>query len=226
MRLLIVDDHEMFLNGIEKLFENNKTIQIVTTFSDSLMVLPYLNGNLNNVDGILTDLNMLNLNGLDLIKKIKEKYPNFITIAFSMYCNHKLIDELKKHNCDGFIHKSFSYTELVDALGIIKKGHKYFSPRLSKSLTNYDFIFSQNKRIRDSFGKKFYLSKREIEVLELIVQNHSSKKIAEKLFVSLETISSHRKNLIKKTGCKTAIDLYLLAVEIGMIKVYPSWDLT
>jgi DNA-binding NarL/FixJ family response regulator len=224
MRLIIIDDHKMFLNGIEKLFETNRTIQIVETFSNSTMVLPYLNGNLNKVDGILTDLNMLNLNGLDLIKKIKIKYPNFITIAFSMYSSQKMIEELKKNGCDGFIHKSYSYTDLVNAIEFIEDGHQYFSPRLATSLKNYDFSYNQNNKIRDSFAKRFYLSKREIEVLELIVQNYSSKKIAEKLFVSFETISSHRKNLIKKTECRTAIDFYLLAIEMGLIKIHSSWS--
>ena len=218
MRLIIVDDHEMFLNGIEKLFETNKTIQIIKTFSNSSMVLPYLNSHSNIVDGVLTDLNMLDLNGFDLIKKIKKKYPSFITIAFSMYCNHKMVDELKKNGCDGFIHKSDSYSDLVDAIKLIGKGRKYFSSKLTKFSTNFDFVYDKNSKVKDSFAKKFYLSKRETEVLELIVQNYSSKKIAEKLFVSFETVSSHRKSLIKKTGCRTAIDFYLLAIEIGMIK--------
>jgi DNA-binding NarL/FixJ family response regulator len=220
MRLIIVDDHEMFLNGIEKLFETNKTIQIVKTFSNSSMVLPYLNSHSKMVDGVLTDLNMSDLNGFDLIKKIKDKYPSFITVAFSMYCNRKMIDELKKNGCDGFIHKSDNYSDLVDALKLIQKGRKYFSSKLTKSLRNYDFVYDQNNEIRDSFAKKFYISKREMEVFELIVQNYSSKKIAEKLFVSIETVSSHRKKLIKKTGCRTAIDFYLLAIEMGMIKIH------
>ena len=219
MRLIIIDDHQMFLSGMEKLFETNQTIKIVKTFSDPMMVLPYLNGHSNMVDGVLTDLNMANLNGIDLIKKIKTKYPKMITIAFSMYSSQKLIDELKKNGSDGFIHKSFDYIDIVNAIESVRGGSKYFLPIPSsiKSVRNYDFFYGQNNSVKDSFTQKFYLTKREMEVLELIIKNYSSKKIAEKLFVSKETISSHRKNLIKKTGCKTVLDFYLLANEMGMI---------
>jgi DNA-binding NarL/FixJ family response regulator len=219
MNLLIVDDHKIFLEGLKKLLEKSETIQVVKTSSSPFNVLQYLNGNHRNVDCILTDLNMPELNGVELIKKIKNKYPNKKIVVFSMYCNHQLINELKKLDIDGFIHKSFGHIELLNAIDQIEKGNKYFTSKLSKELINYDFTYSEKNKISDHFAKKYYFTKRELDVLRLIAQNYSSKNIADELFISLDTVSSHRKNLIKKSGCKTTIEFYHLAIEIGAIKI-------
>jgi DNA-binding NarL/FixJ family response regulator len=219
MRLVIVEDHQLVLEGMEKMFNNNEKIHIVKSFSNPMLVMAYLRENYDKIDGVLTDLNMPILNGFDLIKKIKKEFPNCITIAFSMYCNQRMIEELKASNCNGFIHKAYSFENLIRAIELIGKGHKFFSPVLLKSMVHYNFIDSEKTKVIDHFGKKFYLTKRETEVLDLIVQNYSTKLIADKLFVKTTTVDVYRRNIIKKTGCKTALEFYQLAITIGIIKV-------
>ena len=136
-----------------------------------------------------------------------------------MYYNHQIIDDLRIMGVDGFIHKSFSYKKMIKTVENVRNGQQYFTPRLSKKLLNYDFDWNESIKLKDNFAKKYYLSKRELEILLLITQNYTSKQIAEKLYISPNTVSSHRKNLIRKTHCKTNIDFYLLAMEVGLIKV-------
>lgn len=219
MNIVLVDDHKMFLDGLEKLFENHPLIRVDKKFSKPDQVLSYINGNYHRLDLVMTDLNMDEITGMSLIKKIKYKYPKIKVIVCSMYYNHQIIDELKKMDVDGYIHKSFSYKEMTKAIQEVMAGGQYFSPRLSKKALNYDFSWTKSNKLKDNFAKKYYLSKRELEILTLITQNYTSKQIADKIFISVNTVSSHRKNLIKKTGCKTNLDFYLLAIEVGLIKV-------
>lgn len=214
IKIGIVDDHKLITDAFIKWYENSEDIAVVYTTNTPQDILHFLNG--NTVDIILTDLNMPSMNGLDLIRKIRERFPTQKVAALTMYYNPYLINELNNLKINGFIHKNYGLNELTKAIKEIDLKGEYYTEKVSRMMINYDFNYSEDNIVIDEFIKKFYLSKRELEIFELIIRNHSTTEIAEKLHLSEGTISAHRKNIMKKTNCSSAMDLLHLAINQGI----------
>jgi len=217
IRLAIIDDHQLITDGFENWYKNHDQIEVVYTSNSPKELLHYLNN--NTIDVILTDLNMPEMTGVDLVRKVKERNPNQKIAALTMYYNQHLINELNALKIDGFIHKNYGLNELTKAILEINKNGSYFTEQVSRMMIQYDFTFVDNSSIKDNFIKQFYLSKRELEIFELIIRNNSSSVISEKLFISEGTVSAHRKNIMKKTNCSSALELLHLALDQGLYKI-------
>jgi two-component system, NarL family, nitrate/nitrite response regulator NarL len=217
--ILLVDDHKLFLEGIKGILIQNPKVNSVTMLTEPKKVLPFLIS--HKTDVLFTDLNMPDFDGIDLIQKVRNEHPKVKICVLTMYYNFNLLASLKKHHVDAYLHKSMEVSEFDDALEAISRNEKYYSYESAKVNQAYDLIVNKEKEgenIKDDFIRKHMLSPREFEVLKLIVENYSTKEIAEKLFLSELTISTYRKYIIKKTGCKTAVELYKYALDSGIMK--------
>lgn len=213
-KIILIDDHKMLLNGLKMVLEANTDIEVVQIFSNSLEVIPYLNN--NNVDLIISDLNMPKMNGIELIEKIKNNFPYTKTAVMTMYYNPHLIELLEGLNIDGYIHKSIDNNDLQCAIQTIRNGEKYYSKVVKKILGNDNFEFAKNLTIVDNFLTKYCLSPRELEIFHLIIENYSSQEIADKLHISKDTVSTHRKNIVRKIGCTTPVEMLKIAIKTGL----------
>lgn len=208
IKLMIVDDHKMFLDGIMVLINRLPHVEVKHVSSDGREALNYLNTN-KDVDIIISDVSMPGFSGLELCEKINSFYPEIRVLILSMHDDANTIRELIDAGAAGYILKNTGKEELYDAIKAVKNGENYFSSAVKDNLIN------SMASTRKTFGK---LSRREIEIIKLISQELTTNEIAEKLFISLHTVESHRKNILKKTNCRNIAGLIKYAIKERIIE--------
>lgn len=208
--LIIADDHKMFIDGLMSILKDAPEFSVSTTFKNGAQVVKYLD--INGVDDLhllITDLTMPEMDGIELNKIVKEKYPSLKTLVVSMHIDGQMIDKLIKNNVDGYVPKNAEKNELLEAIRTIVKGEKYFSSEIKRAYTDAMF---ENKK-----AEEISLTEREKEVLKLIAEENTTLEIADKLFLSKHTIESYRKNLISKLQVKNLAGLTKHAIKMGLL---------
>lgn len=210
-RLVIADDHKMFLDGLLSILSSNEEYDIILTANSGKNVAKYLD--INNakepIDLVITDVNMPDLNGIELNKHIKSNHPRTKTLVVSMLHDSVTVQTLTKENVDGYVPKNAEKEELLEAIESILGGDKYFSQSIKDVYLKG--MFSNEKSLIES------LSKREKEVLKLIAEENTTQEIADKLFLSKHTIESYRKNLISKLEVRNLAGLTKYAIKLGLL---------
>lgn len=215
IRLVICDDHQIVVEGLESMLEKENWIKIIGTANNFRELKSKLKG--DNADILLTDLNMPGKNGLEMIQELKVGYPRLKIVALTMYYEKKLVDGLKEAGIDGFLMKNLSKDELLKSLEVVSKGGNY-EPEAIKGLnSDYDFSFTANDEIRDAFISRFSLGPREIQVFLLVALGKTSKEISDILQIGLETVNSHRKSVLHKTDTRNSSEVTLFAVRHHLI---------
>jgi DNA-binding NarL/FixJ family response regulator len=217
MKILIVEDHIALLEGVVNYIKGNiNNVDVYSTTDGEKALRMIVN---QKFDIIITDLNLPGLNGIDLIKEIKSKKLNLKIIVLTMYYNSNIVNNLKKLNINAFLTKNVSLSEIKEAFNAINNNETYITPEI-QNLYNNSFISVEDEIIlNDGFSKTYNLSKREIEVLDLMIENFSNDDIAKKLFLGKETVKTHRKNLFRKLGVNNLLDLYKLLVSCKYVKI-------
>lgn len=204
--IIIVDDHKMFLDGVISILENQKDLNIVLTSKDPKQVLKYLEiNNTERIDLIITDINMPEISGQELIKTIQTYNRTIKTLVISMVYTPDLIQELIENNIDGFVPKNAQKEELLKSIRTILKGEKYFSKEIKDIYLEGQFLKKKDKEVQ--------LTQREIDVITLIAQEYTTNEIAKKLFLSKHTIESYRKNIIAKLNVRNIAGLTKYAIK-------------
>ena len=211
-RLIIADDHKMFLDGLLSILESKKEYEIVLTANSGKNVAKYLdiNNDKEPIDLVITDVNMPDLNGIELNKHIKTNHSKTKTLVVSMLHDSTTVQTLTKDNVDGYVPKNAEKEELLEAIESILNGEKYFSQSIKDVYLKG--MFSNEQTLIES------LSKREKEVLKLIALEHTTQEIADKLFLSKHTIESYRKNLISKLEVRNLAGLTKYAIKLGLVE--------
>jgi len=215
IRVLLVDDHPLVRDGIRLRLEN-------LSYADGLQVVgEAANGTqaiemarVSNPDVILMDISMPLMDGVTATKKILEAVPTAKVIIFSLVEEPRTIQEAMAAGAWGFVNKSVSSVELVEALKTVHQGGRYFCSVTSQVLARA--LVHQDMTGQDAVGKD--LSVREAEVLKFIVSGMRNKEIAAKLAVSVRTVETHRFKIMKKIGVQTAAGLTRYAISKGMVK--------
>jgi len=209
IRLFIVDDHQMMLDGIYAYFENDSEIEIIgSSTSYNNAVRQIINSNLS-FDILLTDLNLKEKTGIDLIKKLQASGKSFKYMVLTMYFEKSILLELKKIGVSGFLHKDAPQLMLRECVLKVSAGESVFPSDLNIDNLDYDFK-SDDLSAKDNFGSKYKLSKRELQIAFLVTDGKSTDEIATALELSPATVSTHRKNLHNKTNTSTPLELYKL----------------
>jgi len=202
-KIFIVDDHYMVIEGIRSLLQNEKSIEWMghATTADSCMA--YLKLQLPDV--IFMDINMPGKSGIDLCKEVKEKYSSVFVIGLSTFNQQSLIQKMLDSGASGYLLKNATQEELMDGIATVMKGKTYLSIEAAQSL----------KKVKN--GDTPVLTRREKEVLELIAEGLTNIEIAKKLFISVTTVDTHRKNLLAKFEAKNIAALVKSAVQMQLI---------
>lgn len=203
-KLLIADDHILFNDGLMHLLADTYTV--VSQIYDGKKVLRAIH--VFRPDVILLDINLPSLNGFELAHRIKESFSELKIIFLSMYSESEFIEQAKQIEVHGYMLKHSTKEELVLSIDAVIGGEKYFDPKLDN-----DF---KNPHQEDYFVKQFSLSAREVEVIRLIKVGLSSKRIGQKLFLSEETVKTHRKNIHFKLNVKKVSELIQFANNNGI----------
>lgn len=208
IRIMLVDDHQIILDSLGLLFDLMDGINLVATVNDSRKVLDVLGE--KEVDILITDMSMPYMNGIELSFQVKERYPEMKILMLTVNDQGDRIQDAFKAGISGYVMKKAGRIELENAIRTIAAGQLHFSQEVMRTLLS-------TKEGDDQFEKIKHLTKRELEIIKLIVREYSSAEIAEELFISQGTVETHRHNIFKKLDVKNAIGLVKFALKYKLI---------
>ena len=211
LRIVLADDHSLIRHGIKNLIAKNNELLVVGEASDGEELLAFLE--CNEVDMVILDNSMHKISGVEAARHVKKMYPWIKILMLTMHDNQQIFYNAMISGADGYLLKEDSDDQLLIAIEKLKAGKKYISP----SMTD-DFTDTVVEMYRGGKKKPYYeLSKRELEILQLVVKGYTSKKMAECLGLSPRTIDHHRSNILKKMGKKNSVDLVNFVVRNGFV---------
>ncbi|MFH4969266.1 response regulator transcription factor [Gaetbulibacter sp. M240] len=207
IKIIIVDDHELFRNGLKELLMKYNDIDVVAAIGDGKSFIDFIMDH-QDIDIVLLDITMPQLDGFGVLDKIKNLNAAIKPIIISMHDEGNYIAKCAKKGAYSYLLKNTDQEELIKVVRIVSQGKKYFSPNISEKMINYmsENVISEN-----------ILSQKEKEVLELISQGFTTKDISAKLFVSTRTIETHRGNILRKLEVKNTAELIKKATELKLI---------
>lgn len=210
--VVLADDHVLIRHGIKNIINQNEQYRVVGEVSDGEEVLRLLKKEL--ADLVIMDITMPKMSGLEAAEIVKRRYPRTKVLMLTMHKTKEHFSQAMSAGADGYLVKDDSDKELIEAIETIRKGKTYLSPFFAESFT--EDVIQAYRTDEGSLIKK--ISKREKEVLQLVVDGHTSKSIAEKLNLSPRTVDSHRSNLLKKFDLKKSVDLVNYAIRCGLVR--------
>jgi len=198
IKIALVDDHQMFLDGMISVLSSNALFEILFVETNPKQALVKIKTNIPDL--LISDISMPEMNGLEFIKSVKNKYPDVKILVLSMFENRQ-----SAHNIDGYLLKETSKEVLIETIiDIVQNDKKHFG---------------NGEIIKNTFNfKKSILTDREKEIIQFIANEYTSEEIAEKLFTSKNTIDTHRKNMFYKLQVKNIAGLIKKAIYLGVVK--------
>ena len=206
IRIFIVDDHPVVIEGIQSLLQNEKGIEWAGHAMNAASCLGFFVN--NTADVVLMDISMPGMDGVELCAVMKEKYPGIFILGLSTFNQGLYIKKMMENGASGYILKNSTKEELLKAIHTVNSGGIFFSGEAGEALKEYQ---------KSSTTQLPELSPREKEILGLIAEGYTNPQIAEKIFLSPFTVDSHRKNLLAKLNVKNTASLIRLAVERKLI---------
>lgn len=204
IRVFIVDDHPLVQEGIRSLLRNESDIELCGYAMNARSCLGFFVG--NSADVILMDIGLPDMNGIDLCKEIKKKYPGIMVIGLSTFNQGSYVTRMIENGASGYVLKNADKKELLEAIRLVNKGKTFLS-----------FEAGQSMRKESTGFQVPLITRREKEILKLIAEGLTNPEIAEKLFVSSSTVDSHRKNLLAKLKVKNTASLVKFAMDHSLI---------
>ncbi len=213
-KILLVDDHAIVRDGLSLYFRSNEEFEIAYQASNGNDAIDVLEKKGDDIDLIITDLSMPYMDGVELVKTLKQKSSFHKIIVLTMINEVHYIKELVSLGVNGYLLKNSTQEEIIEAVRTVISGENYFANSVTKSLI--DFMAGRPKA-KQRLTLEVPLSKREKEVLKLVVNEQSNQEIANTLFISSRTVETHKRNLLDKTGAKNVAGLVMYAVERDLV---------
>lgn len=206
IRVFLVDDHQVFLDGLSLLLHSAGGIDVVGMAPDGDIACQRISG--LEVDIVIMDIDMPNVDGITATSMIKQQYPNIRILLLSMHNKPAYIRQAVKAGASGYLLKNSGKNEFVAALNRIAQGKTYMCPDAAA-------VIMEDMLNADQPAETPLLTDREIEIVRLIVQELSNAQIAEQLCISVRTVESHRRNIMHKLNIKSTVGLIKYAVGQG-----------
>ena len=211
IKIIIVDDHQLVIDGIQLMLAEESDLQCIASALNGAAALELLQK--KHTDIVLLDINMPGMDGLECCKLIKAGYPDIKIVVLSMLKEASLIKKMLKHGASGYLLKNAGKEEVVQAIRKVHAGEQFFGTEVLDIVMN-SFSGKKNIEKKNPFPK---LSRREKQVLQLIVDEYTTGEIAEKLFISFGTVETHRRNLLLKLNARNTAGLVRAALEYGLL---------
>lgn len=212
-RVIIADDHAIIREGLKSLLEK-KGVTVIDIAKNGREAIALAIK--HRPDVIIMDISMPDLNGMEATATIRKQVPNTKIIALSMHSSKKIIDKMFASGASGYILKESAFDELYDAIQEVNKGNYYLTPSIARM-----YVDTQGNMFKsiDDLPKSKEISKKEREVLQLVAEGEKTRNIAEKLGVSIKTIETHRRNIMKKLSIFSIAGLTKFAIKEGIVSL-------
>ena len=204
IKIIVVDDHPMVIEGMKAMLNQIRYVELCATASNAYEAMEKVKE--NQPDLVITDINMPEISGVELTSKLKKEFPNLKIIGMSTFNERSYISQMIQNGADGFLVKSASKEEIETAISSVLDGKMHLSS--DAGISN-----SEQKELKNQPT----LTRREKEILTLISEGFTNPQIAEKLFISLYTVETHRKNLLSKFNTNNTASLIKIAATNGLI---------
>jgi len=202
IKIVIVDDHQLVIEGLKSLLKPRQEIKIVASFTKGHELLQFLKNTV--VDVILLDINLPDINGVDLCKLITKEYKDIAVVGLSTYSDRSIINEMISNGAKGYLLKNVTESELNEAVRKVYLGSYYYGSEIQKIMANTIF---------QTLGEIPRLTKREKQILKEIISGKTTNIIAKELFISSLTVETHRRNLMKKMNAPNVASLVKIAID-------------
>lgn len=209
-RVLLVDDHEMFLSGLNSLITNQPGMEVVGQAGDGLEAVKAVQ--ICKADVVVMDISMAGMNGIEATREIITKHPGVKVLCLSMHAERRFVAAALDAGASGYLLKDNSFEELVDAIHTVKRNQIYLCPAVAGTVV-------EAYRAQRSDGESTVfslLTRREREVLQLLAEGRSTKEIASRLDLSLKTVGTHRGHIMEKLSIHSVAGLTKYAIREGL----------
>ncbi len=210
IKVVIAEDHQSLIDGVESFFNFHDDIKIIGSANNGKELLKVLKK--RNPDVIIMDIRMPIMDGIEATKQIKELYPTINVLAFTMFDQPNAIKKMLKAGAIGYILKNSGLKIMLEAIKSVAEGKEYFDPNVLISLEKN----KTEETLEKNTQKKGVLSRREKEIMQLIIDGKTSAEIGEILFIAKSTVDRHRSNMMRKLGFTSQNDLLKYAIEKRM----------
>lgn len=212
-RIILVDDHSLFRNGLRGLLERNEGFRVVGEASSGEEFLSLLEQESFAADIVFMDFSMPGLDGAQTTERALARRPDLRIITLSLFGEESYYSRMVEAGARGFLLKDSDIGDVLEAIAAVMGGGSYFSPRLLSSLTGRMHAREHDELADDQ------LSSREREILVAVCRGLSNQEIADELFISKRTVDKHRANILEKTGCKNTASLVVYAIRNGIVDI-------
>ena len=210
-RILVADDHALVRQGVKRVVDHEPDLEVVAEAADGAAAVEQALD--PTIDLAILDISMPRKTGLQAARELSRRRPELRTLILSMYENEQFLFEALKAGASGYVLKSGADDDIIDACRAAMRGHSFLYPSAVHTLVR-DFIERADQR-----GNDFdLLTPRELEVLKLIAEGHTSKEIAAMLVISIKTVDRHRTNMLEKLGMRDRVELTRYAIRRGLIE--------
>jgi DNA-binding NarL/FixJ family response regulator len=204
-KILLIDDHQLFNDGVKSLLSSEPDIEIVGQVFEAKNVLYEIQKTSPQI--LFLDINLPDGNGIELAKIIVKDFPQIKIILLTMYDDHLLLKEAKKVGVHGYILKNTSKKQLLQAVEVVMQGNTFFDESISKVVEPIN---------REDVSKKYSLTEREIEIIRFVREGLDSYQMADNMHLSYHTIKTHRRNIHFKIGTSSTSEMIKFANENGI----------
>lgn len=214
IKILLVDDHQLVRTGIANLLAGEPDIEVVGEASNAAEMIDLLKQ--QHPDLAVLDIALPDMSGIELARQMVLEFPAVKVIFLSMYTSEEFVFNAINSGAKGYLPKNTSRAELLEAIRTVNRGEEYFAESISNTILK-SYIKKAKSGSLDQLRNESLLSKREMEVLRLFAQGLTNQEIADKLFISIRTVESHKNHIMQRLELKTTVDLIKFALRNNLV---------
>jgi DNA-binding NarL/FixJ family response regulator len=213
IKIILVDDHQLVRTGIANLLAGEQGFEIIGEAAEAKDFFDLLKH--KHPDIAILDIALPGMSGIDITKRLHNDFPGIRILILSMHTSEEFIFNAINSGARGYLPKNTSRKELVDAVYAIHRGEEYFAESISNVILK-SYVKKAKSDVQDDNNENL-LSKREIEVLKLFAEGKTNQEIADKLFISIRTVESHKNHIMARLELKTTVDLVKFAIRNNIV---------
>jgi len=209
IKIILLDDHQMFRDGVRSVISDEPDIEVVADIGCANELYDLLET--VSVDLVITDITMPEISGIEVTEYLTKNYPGIKILILSMHSGEEFIIKALNAGASGYLPKETGIDELLEAIHQIFNGNHYFNKEISDTIVSS--VLNKRETATRGISKADELTKREKEILKLVVEGLTNKEIADRLFISIRTVDSHKNNMMNKLELKSTVELVKFAIK-------------